>query len=426
MDKRPLAVLGLGSLIVAATSGMPFAGDLQWEERVAAGPSARCEYGFAYAGNRQVTVLHGGSADLSFTAVNPQTWEWNGSSWTLANMGGPSARCDQAMAFDSFRNLVAIFGGYNGAYLGDTWERNGTSWTNANATDPGPRADSFMAFDSGRGFMVLFGGQGSTGAIRGDTWEYNGAWSQRSTTGPPARWIQRMAYDSDRGVTVMFGGARSTGLLGDTWEWDGATWQQIMIPGPAARYGHAMAYDSDRHVVVLFGGQFGFNFGVGVLGDTWEYDGAAWTQVPIAGPSARTFVKMVYDQTRHRMVLFGGYDGAQMVDDTWELVDGSITGVDGAEAPSGPIMPVHNTPNPFNAQTAIRYELPSDSRARLTIYDVQGAVVRRLIDRALPAGIHLDVWDGRDQRGVEVASGTYYYRLTARGIDQKRRMVLVR
>jgi hypothetical protein len=413
-------------LILLAPFRNADAGQLHWEERPAAGPSARGEYGFAYASNRQVAVLHGGSADLSFTAVNSHTWEWNGSSWILANMGGPTARCDQAMAFDSNRNLVVIFGGYNGAFFGDTWEWNGTSWANANVTGPGPRADSFMAFDRSRGFMVLFGGLAQTGAVRGDTWEYNGAWSQQATTGPPTRWIQRMAYDSDRGVTVMFGGVRPTGLLSDTWEWDGSAWNEVVIPGPQARYGHAMAYDPDRQVVVLFGGQFGSDFGEGVLGDTWEYDGSAWTQAPISGPSARTFVKMVYDSNRRRMVLFGGYDGTQMVADTWELVDGPITGVGETESPSGPLLPLDNLPNPFQDRTTIRYQLPSDSQARLTIYDVEGAVVRTLIDRALPAGIHLEIWDGRDQRGVQVASGAYYYRLTAPGIDEQRRMLLVR
>src|SRR6185295_12339119 len=41
--------------------------------------------------------------------------------------------------------------------------------------------------------------------------------------------------------------------------------------------------------------------------------------LPVSGPSARTFVKMAYDQRRRKVVLFGGYDGSHFVNDTWEL-----------------------------------------------------------------------------------------------------------
>jgi hypothetical protein len=288
-----------------------------------------------------------------------------------------------------------------------------------------------MPFDSARGVMVLFGGQASNLAIRGDTWEYNGIdWTQRATTGPPARWIQRMAYDSDRGVTVMFGGAASPNvILNDTWEWNGTTWTQIAVQGPPARYGHAMAFDSDRHVVVLFGGQTGGPFGQGVLGDTREYDGASWTQVPITGPSARTFVKMVYDPSRQRMVLFGGYNGTTTVNDTWELVT-TTTGIgDGSDAGSGAVSAPGlrldpNVPNPFHPRTVISYQLQATGPVRISIFDVTGSLVRRLVEREETAGAHVASWDGRDDRNVAVASGAYFCRLEAGGEVVARRMVL--
>jgi hypothetical protein len=172
--------------------------------------------------------------------------------------------------------------------------------------------------------MVLFGGLSSSGQVLQDTWEWNGTqWSFRTNEGPPARWIQRMAYDSARGVTVMFGGAgpNETDIRGDTWEWDGNSWtERHPTHSPPARYGQAMAFNAELGVTQLFGGQTEFALGVGVLGDTWQWDGNDWTQLPIAGPSPRSFTKMVYDSNRHRTVLFGGYDGTQFVGDTWELV----------------------------------------------------------------------------------------------------------
>lgn len=404
---------------------------LQWEGRGSTGPSPRAEYGFAFDTNRDVAVLFGGSSTLSFTAVNRETWEWNGMAWSLVNMGGPSSRCDNAMAFDSNRNRVVSFGGYRGTYLADTWEWDGATWDTVAVPGPSPRADAFMVFDSARGVMVLFGGQSSTGQILRETWEYDGAaWTLRGTGSPSARWIQRMAFDSDRGVTVLFGGANTGGVLGDTWEWDGTAWEQIAAAGPVARYGHAMAFDAARHVTVLFGGQTGFNFGVGPLGDTWEYNGIAWTQMPVVGPHERTFVKMVYDSARDRMVLFGGYNGTHMVRDTWELAEPAtdVRAV-GDMGDAGPaLLPglSQNAPNPFRDRTAIAYRAPSAGAMRLAIYDAQGEFVRDLVDDVETPGSHAVVWDGRDHRGRHVPSGVYLYRLVAGRHVVGKRMVLVR
>jgi len=104
------------------------------------------------------------------------------------------------------------------------------------------------------------------------------------------------------------------------WAWTGSTWSaRTPATLPPARYADAIAYDSHRQVVVMFGGQTGFDFGVGPLGDTWEWNGTNWSPLAVSGPSARTFVKMVYDQRRRKMVLFGGHNGTSFVNDTWEF-----------------------------------------------------------------------------------------------------------
>jgi glycine betaine/choline ABC-type transport system substrate-binding protein len=56
--------------------------------------------------SRNVAVVFGGSSNLSFAAVNRETWEYNGTGWLLVNQAGPSARCDNAMAYDSIRQRV--------------------------------------------------------------------------------------------------------------------------------------------------------------------------------------------------------------------------------------------------------------------------------------------------------------------------------
>ena len=90
-------------------------------------------------------------------------------------------------------------------------------------------------------------------------------------------------------------------------------WTQRLHFGPTSRKSHAMAYDAARHRVVLFGG---FD-GLADLGDTWVWDGALWTQVAETGPAARRAHRMAYDVARHQVVLFGGLSGATTLDDTW-------------------------------------------------------------------------------------------------------------
>lgn len=83
-------------------------------------------------------------------------------------------------------------------------------------------------------------------------------------------------------------------------------------------------------------------------------------------------------------------------------------------------------PNPFNPMTTLRFQLPTEQDARLVVYDVQGRLVRTLWDGVRPAGINEVTWDGRDQRGRAVASGTYFARLSAEGHSSVKSLVLVR
>ena len=86
-----------------------------------------------------------------------------------------------------------------------------------------------------------------------------------------------------------------------------------------------------------------------------------------------------------------------------------------------------NYPNPFNPETTIRYDLSSDAIVSLTIYNIAGQVVRKLVDgEALAAGQYQAVWDGRSESGASVASGMYFYLLHAGDYVAKRKMVLLR
>ncbi|MBE0564426.1 MAG: hypothetical protein IH621_00585, partial [Krumholzibacteria bacterium] len=83
-------------------------------------------------------------------------------------------------------------------------------------------------------------------------------------------------------------------------------------------------------------------------------------------------------------------------------------------------------PNPFNPATELRFELPTEARVSLRVYDVAGRLVRTLTAGRLPAGPHAVRWDGRDDRGRGAASGTYVARLEVDGAPVARSMTLLR
>ncbi len=83
-------------------------------------------------------------------------------------------------------------------------------------------------------------------------------------------------------------------------------------------------------------------------------------------------------------------------------------------------------PNPFNPQTTVAFDLAQADHARVLIYDLQGRVVRRLVDEALPAGRHTAVWQGRDDSGRSMASGVYFARLEAESGGGMTKLVLVK
>lgn len=72
-----------------------------------------------------------------------------------------------------------------------------------------------------------------------------------------------------------------------------------------------------------------------------------------------------------------------------------------------------NYPNPFNPSTTLRYHLPEDTEVTLTIYNLLGQKVRTLVQGRKAAGVHTVRWDGTNDAGALVASGTYLVRLAA-------------
>ena len=84
-------------------------------------------------------------------------------------------------------------------------------------------------------------------------------------------------------------------------------------------------------------------------------------------------------------------------------------------------------PNPFNPQTTIAFELPAHEAVSLRVFDVAGRLVKTMIDgEVYDQGHHEAVWNGRDDGGRQLASGTYFYRLETGEFSETKRMVLLK
>ncbi len=129
---------------------------------------------------------------------------------------------------------------------------------------------------------------------------------------------------------------------------------------------------------------------------------------------------------RFRLFADPGANGWGWIIDNLRIQPNAPTSDPGDLPPARDVVLAQNVPNPFNPTTKIDYALPTAGKVTLGIYDVRGRLVRGLVSGVETAGEHSAQWNGRDDRGVAVASGTYLYRLETPAGMRQRRMTLVR
>jgi len=106
---------------------------------------------------------------------------------------------------------------------------------------------------------------------------------------------------------------------------------------------------------------------------------------------------------------------------------GRIPGVENSpQSPAG-FKLRQNFPNPFNPSTTIYFDvLGGGGDVALRIYDVSGRLVRTLVDGYQSPGEKSVIWDGINETGGQASSGIYFYRMTARGVSETKKMILLR
>ena len=85
-----------------------------------------------------------------------------------------------------------------------------------------------------------------------------------------------------------------------------------------------------------------------------------------------------------------------------------------------------NFPNPFNPSTSVRFEVPIDSKVMIKIYDILGREVKTLFNEQVPRGNYTIEWDGLNESGIRMSSGTYIYRMIANEFVQSKKMLLLK
>ena len=85
-----------------------------------------------------------------------------------------------------------------------------------------------------------------------------------------------------------------------------------------------------------------------------------------------------------------------------------------------------NYPNPFNSTTKIRYDLASNGKVKIKIYNLLGEEVMTLVDATQVAGTYEVLWNGKNDKGSDVASGLYLYRIQAGNFVQSKKLVFLR
>jgi hypothetical protein len=315
----------------------------------------------------------------------------------------------------SFNDDPAVIGGPpTRVYFNDVWKsKDGSHWTLVTGHAPwAPRAGAVMVVKNG--YMYLLGGEDGF---------------------------------------ICLPGGRCPPYFNDVWRSrDGATWEPVTESADwAPRPGHQAAVLHDT--IVLFGG-FGLSsdpanpFAPANPMDIWvSKDGASWNQVSDSPWNAATPAEIKYDfaavvapgsKGGPAIYTFGGdretfnfqdpTNYLNVDNDVWRFsppIDREPGRLSGATEPGGTSLNA-NVPNPFNPTTTISFELAASAQVSLRVYSVSGTFVRTLVEREMSADQHQVVWDGRDENGAPVSSGVYFYRLTAGGFSQTRKMLMIK
>ena len=222
----------------------------------------------------------------------------------------PPPRGDPAVGWDPVHGRLVVYAGFGvsaaarGDFLADTWTWDGHRWMRAGGPSPGRRVGPVMVWDVAGTRMLLTGGYSPGGAgPLADTWSWEGShWSLLTTRVDPVSVLLPVMVSEGRGDSVLLI-TRDAPAVSLTWRWTGVSWSVVSRHSPPLNSAAVAAATGAGGTVVFvdFSGA-----AAGDAGETWTWDGRAWSAHPGAGPAVfdPLTAVMAGDPATGQVVLF--------------------------------------------------------------------------------------------------------------------------
>lgn len=139
------------------------------------------------------------------------------------------------------------------------------------------------------------------------------------------------------------------------------------------------------------------------------------------------FNVMTYSQNYDMSInLKDGSTVTFSVDDIQKLTFDNLTSLQDVKQVIESFKVLQNYPNPFNPSTTIVYQLPKTSDVRVRIYDINGQLVKELLNETQPEGEHRIMWNGTNEKNMSVVSGVYIYTVSNNEQIVSKQMILLK
>lgn len=225
--------------------------------------------------------------------LNGLVWAWDGKAWqrltTSHKLPAYASQFVSAAYSPDLHAAVLIDASTMPGVNGTTWVFDGTDWRSL-VTAHWPIGSAYLNYDPTSHSIVALANDYSTWRFDGSDWSQvplGGSLTPRASSGM-GRQSPAVSFDPQRGEWVIFGGFDGAYNFADTWVGNEETWASA--PTSFAPSGRAsipgrtfMTWDPARRKMLLFGGSARSSQRETDFGDTWSWDGSAWTQ--LAGPT---------------------------------------------------------------------------------------------------------------------------------------------
>lgn len=296
----------------------------------ASNPSPRAQARMVWDTPNDVGILFGGLGPFDQGTTlqhdSAETWLWNGSRWLQRFPATiPPARAVHSMVWDSTRNRVVMFGGRQSpadieeptTFLNDTWVYQNGNWTKIESTqNPPVRQFAAMAYDSSRDRVVLYGGNildptDDTFDAMFDTWEFDGQqWTEFTSPAESNPKVAKpiLGYDAARNETILVG-LNETGTATLMFRYDAAnhSWTAVTpVKMPTCVNDGNMFFRAHKNRLAFLGGVCSEDTPLTEELFEWDNAGNTWAPITIGGLPRGSAQATAYDPLRREVVVFGG------------------------------------------------------------------------------------------------------------------------